>query len=54
MVCVLRKTRAQIRTIREYRMTPEDAREQQARDQEADRIGPNPEPTDRTERQEQA
>lgn len=25
-------------------MTPEDAREQQAREQQADRIGPNPEP----------
>lgn len=32
-------------------MTEEDAREQQARDQEADRIGPNPEPYDTTERQ---
>lgn len=32
-------------------MSEEDAREAQARAQQADRIGPNPEPTDRTERQ---
>ncbi len=35
-------------------MTEEDAREAQARAQQADRIGPNPEPYDTTERQEQA